>query len=289
MDASPLTDLDTKLATPPLQRSSGRLEVAWRRRGTVTGAERVFQDGVAKARLPRDHGRGCPDVALINLAGGLTGGDRLDQRITWGPGTRAGATTQAAEKIYRALDDTVAVATRLEVRAGAWGEWLPQETILFEGASLDRRLDLDLAADARLLAVEPVVFGRLAMGEEVGAVHLRDRIVVRVDGRLVWHDVTLIEPPNGPLLDHPALGGGARAFATLLYVGADAPAALDLLRALVEATGVPGGVTCMAPVLVARLHHPDPLALRQALVHVLAKARARLGGLPERLPRLWHS
>jgi len=288
MDAFVIDPLRHQASVAPPQRTSGRLEVAFHRRGPTTAVARLYQEGAAKARLPREPERGLIDVTLINLGGGLTGGDRLHQRLVWERASAAGATTQAAEKIYRARDGRAEVRTELVLGAGAWAEWLPQETILFDGAALDRSLLIDAAADARLLAVEPVVFGRLAMGERVQTSHVHDRIEVRVEGVLAWLDVNRLVPPVEAKLDRPALGGGARAIATVVYVGPDAGDRLDALRAIVAAAPVPAGVTRLDHVLVVRLHAASPLALRRALLALLPAARAALGGLPPRLPRLWH-
>ncbi len=273
--------------TERLQRSSGSVDVVWRASAAVTRAERVFQEGALKVLLPRDWGRGCPDAVLINTAGGLTGGDRVAQRIRWTNDSAAGVTTQAAERIYRAATDRVVARTRLEVQSGAWAEWLPQETILFDGAALDRHLEIEVAAGGRLIAVEALVLGRLAMGERLRGARLTDRIAVHADGRLAWLDINRLEPPVDAVLDRAALGGGARALATVLYVGDDAPARTDLFRELTA--DLAAGVTCLPPVVVCRLHDRDALALRHRLVHLLAEARAELSGLPARLPRLWHS
>jgi len=288
MDAPAIDRFDTRVGEALPQRTTGELEVVLRRRDGATVVERLYQDGAAKARLPREAARGLKDVTLINLAGGLTGGDVFRQRLVWEAGAQAGATTQAAEKIYRAAAGDVRLRTALAVGAGAWAEWLPQETILFEGAALDRRLTVDLVGDGRLLAVEPLVFGRLAMGERLRHTRLRDRLEVRVDGRRVWFDVNRLTPPVDALLDRPALGGGARALATVLYVAADAGERLADLRAIVEDTAVTGGVSRLGPVAVARLAAPDPAALRRALLTALARARAELGGWPACLPRAWH-
>ena len=88
---------------------------------------------------------------------------------------------QAAERFYRALtrDAPSRVRTTVTVAQGGALEWLPQETILFDRCALDRRLHVDLAADARFLAVETLVFGRAAMGERVRQGWLRDLIRVR--------------------------------------------------------------------------------------------------------------
>jgi urease accessory protein len=288
MDALPIAPFDHAVGDPAPQRTTADIEVVFRRRGEATVVERLYQDGAGKARLPREAARGIKDLTLINLAGGLTGGDVFRQRVVWEAGSQAGATTQAAEKIYRAAADDVRIRTELVVGPEAWAEWLPQETILFEGAALDRRLTVDVAGDGRLLAVEPLVFGRLAMGERLRHTHLRDRLDVRVDGRRVWFDVNRLTPPVEALLDRPALGDGARAMATLLYVAADAGERLADLRAIVDDAAVAAGVSRLGPVAVARLVAPDPAALRRALVGALGRARAEFGGWPACLPRAWH-
>ena len=288
MDALPIAPFDPSVSQPAPQRTTGELEVVFRHRAGTTVVDRLYQDGAGKARLPRERARGLKDVTLINLAGGLTGGDVFHQRLVWRAGAQAGATTQAAEKIYRAAADTVRIRTELAIAPGAWAEWLPQETILFEGAALDRRLRVDLDGDGRLLAVEPVVFGRLAMGERVRHGRLHDRVEVRVDGRRAWFDVNRLAPPVDALLDRQGLGGGARAMATLLYVAADAGERLADLRAIVEDAAVTGGVSRLGPVAVARFVAAEPARLRRALVAALARARHELGGWPPQLPRAWH-
>jgi urease accessory protein len=80
------------------------------------------------------------------------------------------------------------VETRLRVSAGARIDWLPQETILFDGARVERRLTWTSRGDGTALLVEPVVFGRLARGEELRSGLFSDRWEVRRDGRLVMAD-----------------------------------------------------------------------------------------------------
>jgi urease accessory protein len=75
------------------------------------------------------------------------------------------------------------VTTRLTLGAGAELHWLPQEVILFDGAALDRRLEVEMAEDATLIMLETLVLGRAAMGETVRRLHLRDRRRVTRAGR----------------------------------------------------------------------------------------------------------
>ncbi|MEO1090629.1 MAG: urease accessory protein UreD [Pseudomonadota bacterium] len=265
------------------------MEVGWRRRDGATVIERLFQSGSSKARCPRDPDRGCPDVALLNTAGGLTGGDRQDTLVRWAPDTCAGATTQAAERVYRSAGGKARVTTALDVGDRAFAEWLPQETILFESAALDRGLLLGLTGSGQALALETLVFGRTAMGERLARVDLSDRIEIRRDGQLQWLDVTRLATPADTVLLGGALGGGSLAVATLIYAAPDAPALLPALRTCLDGIAVPAAATALDGLVVMRFHHSDTASLRRSLVQVVGRVRATVAALPPRLPRLWHS
>jgi urease accessory protein len=167
--------MELGLRTPTLQRARGAVEVI----AAVRDGRSVIADlrhaGSAKALFPRgDHAR--LEATLINTTGGIAGGDEFSYAGTAGEGAWLGLTTQAAERAYRARGSEIGRMTvRLAAGTGGRIDWLPQETILFDGAALDRRLEADLAADAVLLAVEAVVFGRAAMGECLARIRFTDQ------------------------------------------------------------------------------------------------------------------
>ena len=132
------------------------------------------------------------------------------------------------------------VRTRLEVAEGARLIWAPQETLLFEGARLERRLEADVEATGTLTIFEAVAFGRLAHGEIRVAASLSDRWRLRRGGKLVFAEALRIEDA-GATLDRPAIGAGARAAATLVRIGPDAAEKLDPLRAAFAALEAAGG------------------------------------------------
>ena len=273
-----------RTSRPPLQRARGAAMVRVRAElGGATRLERLFQDGCAKIRLPRSAqvaavGAEGVEAVLINTSGGMTGGDRLAWSAEAGAGARLTLTTQACEKIYRAQDDRAEVAVALNAGSGALIEWLPQETILFDGGALERRLEADLASGARLLAVEAVVLGRTAMGERVRRGLLRDRWRIRRAGRLVFAEELRLDGDLAGLSARPTALAGACAFATLLWVADEAEAALPAVRA---ALGPGGGASAFDGKLVARIVAKDGLALRRALLPALEALR----GHP--LPRVW--
>ena len=245
----------------------------------ATSLERLYESGGLRLRRPR--GPTCEGI-IVNTAGGIVADDRLRLEIAAGAGAEVTLTTVAAEKIYRSEHRPAQVSTSLELAARAQMFWLPQETILFDGARLERRFDLALAADSRLVAVEMLVFGRLASGETAISGSLDDRWHVRRDGRLVFADATRLEGAVGATLDRPAIAAGARAAALLLVVAPDAEARLDPLReALAAHAEVEAGASVRDGILVARALARSPERLRAAIVAVLGLLRAGP------LPRVW--
>ena len=150
-------------AAPTLQRARGEGRVVAKQRDGQTEIERLYQEGCAKVRLPHTHSDALQAV-LMNTAGGLTGGDRIDWTVEAGAGAKLVITTPACERVYRSNSGDAVVHNRLSAGAGAHIDWLPQETILFEGGRLDRRLEADLADGATLTAVEAVLLGEVGFG-----------------------------------------------------------------------------------------------------------------------------
>lgn len=255
-----------------MQRVAGAARVTLIRAGLADLAQR----GSAKAMLPRTDGSD-PEVVFLNTAGGVTGGDRLDYALSVGAGARATAMTQTAERAYRSGGEAAEMSVRLDVGAGGRLDWLPQETILFEGAHLVRRTEVDLARDATFLGVELVILGRAAHGETLRNARLDDWRRVRRDGRLV-HDERLSVTP-GALAD-PAAFGPARAMATLVYLDAGAEDAVGPLRAALGSDGYASGWDGR---VVARLVSPAGELLRRALIRAILCLRR------DPMPRIWQS
>lgn len=217
---------------------------------------------------------------LINTAGGLAGGDRLSQRFSAAPGSAATATTQACERIYRSEGPAALVRTEISVAAGAEFSWLPQETIVFDGGRLDRRLEVDLGEDSSFTGLESVILGREAMGETVRRGTLTDRWRIRRDGRLVFADQLRLDGDISALAGSDASLGGHRAFAMIVHQGRDPGRKLDDVRL---ALPMDCGASLCDGLLLIRILAPDNLVLR----HRLCAAFAALG--LRRLPAVWSS
>ena len=267
-----------------LQRNCGSARVGFVRRGDRTVLIERF--GSAPLRLFSPYGvDAVPEVVLANVSGGVAGGDRLSIAVNVGPGADAAMTTQAAEKVYRALDVPARIDTDIRVGAGAVFEWLPQETILFDGARLGRSLSVGLDRDARALLSEILVFGRAAFGERFRAGMVRDRWSIDREERPIWRDTFGIDD-DGPLHARTGLGGG-RVLATLIYAGGDAGDHLDAVRALAGECGCPVGATCVRGLLVVRFLADEAGRFKSAFAVLVGRLRALFFGRPSLPPRVW--
>ncbi|HEY8575154.1 MAG TPA: urease accessory protein UreD [Devosia sp.] len=264
-------------ADPKLQRAKGVGRIAVKTRDGRTALRTLYQEGCAKIRLPKSFDTSVSAV-LINTAGGLTGGDHVAWHADVEAGARLTLTTQACERVYKSLGTDAEIETRLVVGAGAHLDWLPQETILFENSRLSRRIHIDLDETASLCAVEAVLLGRDAMGETARHARFADRWRIRRGGRLVHAEATRIAGVPELERDGIALLAGASAFATVIYIGADA----EKRQAQLPAASPGVGISRIGERLVVRVLAPSGLALRRLIVPIIAQLSGNGG-----LPRLW--
>ena len=262
---------------PIMQRARGEGRVIASVRDGQTEIASLYQEGAAKIRLPHTHSDALQAV-LMNTAGGLAGGDHLRWTAVAQPGAKLVLTTPACERAYRSTGVDARVENRLVAHEGAHIDWLPQETILFEGSRLNRSLDVELGEGAMLTAVEAVLLGREAMGEAALNARLRDTWRIRRNGKLVHAEAAVL---SGDAIERDALSllGGALAFATVLHIGQNAERRLDAVRALLPESG---GASVIGERLTVRLLAANGLALRRSLAPIIA-----LLSSAGSIPRLW--
>jgi len=268
----------------------GVADLRFARSGDDTRLADLYQRTPLRVLFPQALDQGVPTAVVVTTTGGLVGGDRLDLEVVADQGARALVTAQAAEKVYRSLGEDCRIEVRVCAGADAWLEWLPQETILFEGSRLRRTTLLDLAPTARVMAGEMLVFGRTASGETLSRGLARDAWVVRRGGRLEWMDALHMEGDLASPLSSVACFAGAKATATMIYAADDSEARLDLAREQISEyidEDVKAAATVVGGVLVVRWLGHDGLRLRTAFGAFWAAFRHHVGGLRAALPRVW--
>jgi urease accessory protein len=272
--------------------TEGVAEIGFDCRDGTTRLIHLYQRDPLRVLFPAPARDEPPLAVLLTTSGGLVAGDRLDISACLALGAAAHIATSTAEKIYRSLGPTTAIRQTLSVAPGATLEFLPLETILFDGARLWRETTVELAPGATFLGGDIVVFGRRARGEHFTRGFLREVWEVRRDGRLVWGDALHLEGDIPAIIDDPACFDGAAAFAAMILAPStrDPRSLLDGVREIQSATaasGVRAGVTAVAGLIIARWLSSDAAALRRAYTDLASHLRCEAMGLAPSLPRLW--
>jgi urease accessory protein len=270
-----------------LQRAEGCCRIV------LSGCERktrlveLFQRSPIRALFPRTDSGAIEEAVLVNTAGGIAGGDKLQFEVTALANASVAVTSQAAEKVYRALREPAHVVTKLKACEAAKLAWLPQETIIFNQARLVREMEIDLSSGAELLALEWLVLGRAAHGEQMSGGHIQDSWRVKKDGRLLWADGFRASDEAIQQLYKKALLSSCRALATLIYFGPDIGTRLDLLRDTAASLECHCGTTSVGGLIVARFAAEMSSDLRLALRSFLQKFNRVLGDGPFGVPKMW--
>ena len=281
---------DSSEGQPPvsdlqLQRNCGTARIGF----TCLDGKTALSDCFASAPLKWFFPRSSEDVkeaVVANVSGGIAGADQLELQINSGEATNVSITSQAAEKIYSALDTPARIRTKIRVGERGCFEWLPQETIVFDGARLDRLLEVDFGPGATALLAEIVVLGRTAYSEQFRSGHLLDRWSINSEGSPVWRDAFEID--NSGAISKAAGMAGRSVIATLVYAGPDAPKHLDALRELASQTDGMSGATSFRGILLARFLASEAGRFKAGFARMIGELRSRLLGRAAQAPRVWY-
>ena len=279
MTALALTDpILPEAATPRTIRAEGRVRARFSASQGITKISHLYESGGYRLKFPR--GTRC-EAVLVNTGGGMVGGDELALSLQADEDAEFVLTTQSAEKLYRTESEPAKISISLKLDARAHIEWVPQETILFSGARLSRKFMVDMARDASLLIFESTVFGRIAMGEVISDGLFRDHWRIHRDQKLIYADDVKLQDDMAALLDRKAIGNGARAVATCLYIAPDAEARLQDARGAIRDAACECAASAWNGMMVLRFVSADPVALRRSAVAFLNRFRNT------DLPRVW--
>jgi len=273
--------------------TEGAADIRFARRDGITHLAQLYQRDPLRVLFPTPAAGDPPVAVIVTTSGGLVAGDRLDIHVELAPGAAAHVTASAAEKVYRSTGRTTTIKQTLSIGAGAALEFLPPETILFDGARLRRETMIDLAPGSAFLGGDIVVFGRRARGERFASGFLREVWEVHCDGELVWGDALHLEDDVGRIIDDPACFDGAAAFATMILSSpaGDLRSLLDgarVVQSACTATGLSAGATAVSGLVITRWLAADAAVLRRAYADLACRFRSAALGLPDRLPWVWH-
>ncbi len=266
-----------------------RLALDFERRGERSVLARREHTGplrVQKALYPE--GDAVSHAILLHPPAGIAGGDSLAINVSVGEAASALLTTPGAGKWYRADGRPAEQKIKLSVAAGASLEWLPQESMVFDGADGDATLDVQLAGDACFIGFDLWCLGRRAHGERFEHGRLDTRLRVARDGRPVFAEQAKLRG-NDARFASAAVLGGATVFGSLLAAAPDIDASLVEACRLECPTAGLGAVTRLPGLLVARYRGDDTEAARHWFARQWAIVRPALLGRPACPPRIWNT
>lgn len=263
------------LISPKLQRAKGQINLSF----CGDKLEELYQSGCTKLMLPKTYGE-MTEAVVLNTAGGIAGGDKLDISVQVGSSALV-TTTQTAERLYRSSTEPAKIKVGLCACEAATLHWLPQETIVFDGAELDRTIRLDMSADSICLLAETVVMGREAMGEDICDCHLTDNWRLYREGQLFHAESLRLTYRVAESMAASAGGNGAKLFSTILYAGCDSEHMAGLLAPVVETCSSDCAMSCWGDRLVVRLMSQRPFYARADINMLLCALRR------QPLPRVW--
>ena len=244
-------------------------------------AEKCFSGPLVVQKPLYPEGDDVCHAIVVHPPAGLVGGDQLSVRVRAEPQSAVLMTTPGAGKWYRSAGPWASQKLCFDI--GGSLEWLPQETIVFDGALADIACEVNLGADASYIGWEILCLGRGA-GErfDSGRIELRNKVFR--NGRPLWHERGCIDA-NGRLMHAPAGLGGKSVCATLIA------AAPEISRSVVaecrEIEDV--AVTLLPGLLIARHLGDSSEAAKQRLVELWRILRPALLGRAAQPPRIWRT
>ena len=248
---------------------------------------------ILKPLYPEGHDI-CHGV-IVHPPGGIVAGDSLAIDVRVDQGACAVITTPGAQKWYRSTGKHASAATRLHVADGAALEWMPQETIVFDGTSAQQSLEIALAPDARFFGWEMLCLGRTTRGERFTTGDFRQRIrLVRAETNApLWRE-SMVITGGDPLLTSPLGLRGMPVTATAWIAfphGALSTLSADELLANIRAnlgdSALAAASSPEAGLVVVKVIGDAPEALRNLLIAVWSKIRMQVFGRKPELPRIW--
>lgn len=240
---------------------------------------------VVQKPLYPEGGEVCHAI-VVHPPGGIAGGDELTLKVTTEKNASVLLTTPGAAKWYRSAGPWAKQSVAFDVKGTL--EWLPQETIVFDGALAETAYDVNLGARAGLIGWDIVCLGRTGSGERFARGTFRTSTQIRRENQLLWLERGRIDG-GGRLLDSPAGLDGKPVFGTLFasFLHFDREI-LKPLKAQKPVTG-DGAVTLLPGILLARYLGDSSEAARRYFIALWRILRPALTGREATEPRIWRT
>ena len=243
---------------------------------------------ILKPLYPEGHDI-CHGV-IVHPPGGIVAGDSLVVNVQVDAKAHALITTPGTQKWYRSSGKSASAVTRLRIADGATLEWMPQETMVFDGTRAEQVLEVELAPGARFFGWEMLCLGRTTRGERFTTGEFRQRIRLVRDGVPLWRESMLLLG-NDPLMTSPLGLRGLPVMATAWIVfphdAHDSATLLSDVRAALNDAPLAAASSPEPGLIVVKAIGDAPEAVRNLLANVWSKIRIQVIRRKPELPRIW--
>ncbi len=233
---------------------------------------------------------GVAHCYLLHPPGGVVLGDVLAIGVELKSG-RALLTTPSAGRFYTGggFSETQRQEVELKVSSGTL-EWLPQETILFSGAQAHLHTSIELAEEAKLAFWDVLVLGRPAASERFNEGFCQQRLQIRRNGRMLFHDQLRLEAGDRLSCSRQGLHGASTVGLAAFTESASEELQKDWLAS--ENSAQQAGVFSLSQrgeLLLARYLGEDAQHCRAAFSRLWRSLNSECHGRTPSEPRIWHT
>ena len=233
-------------------------------------------------------------VYILHPPGGLVSGDNLKIDINCQKNSHVVMTTPSAGKIYQADSCNVKQHQNVKLRIDdAICEWLPQETIVFNGANGCLDTEIALTESAKFIGWDIYCLGRTAGNKPFDSGSVVQRFNVTKAGVPLLIERQVVTGSGNELTQRYGFSGHSVS-GTLIAYGLDNPqsvveslrASIDIIAAETPFDGMLA-VTQRLGVLLVRYLGPCSEEGKNLFIHCWKHLRKELLGLEASEPRIW--
>jgi urease accessory protein len=273
--------LDLQYAGAPLADGAQRTTVQFKHDGPLRVLQSLYPEGPAV----------CHNV-LVHPPGGIVGGDTLDISVKVDSGAHALITTPAATRFYKSMGEPGTQQVKVQLHSGARLEWLPLETLVYNGCNAFNSAVFSLAPGAEMIGWDITALGLPHANQPFERGSLQQHI--EVTG--AWLERARIDAADTRLLHSPLGLAGNLCMGSLFFATGEAISRerrehlLEVIRSVIAEDALAPTTGATAPnsrVIVVRTLAPMVEPTVELLQRVWVALRHAAWDMPAQVPRIW--
>jgi urease accessory protein len=273
--------LDLHYASAPLADGAPRTTAQFKHDGPLRVLQSLYPEGPAV----------CHNV-LVHPPGGIVGGDTLDISVKVDSGAHALITTPAATRFYKSMGEPGTQQVKVQLHSGARLEWLPLETLVYNGCNAHNSAVFDVAPGAEMIGWDITALGLPHAHQPFERGSLQQHIEVAG----AWLERALIDAADTRLLNSPLGLAGNLCMGSLFFATGEAISRerrehlLEVVRAVIAEDALLPTTGATAPnsrVIVVRTLAPMVEPTVALLRRVWVALRHAAWDMPAQVPRIW--